>query len=343
MRRLRLAPRTLALRLCLFIGAATCTVLAATAWLDYRASQAALEEQTDAEARKQVQAAAQDLDDFVGKVAILPYSIAARQKALGPQPDSLVPRAASPRGAAGGLRRLHRVREEALGGARLDAVGGSPELAVRHPPPLRFPRREAGVVQRPEADRPALRDRAVLRRGRLGHHHGQRDPAGPRRAGRADRRGRGRHRAGSAQRHGTAAPPPPRPGRPGPGRRLRLPGQPRGQADHPPEPGPHAGPGARRRGHRDPPRRAARGGDGGGDGPRADGRCPVPRVLGLGAAGRLQGRAERPRGPRAGAGPGAGPAADRHRPGRGPPDGRLGRRAPPPTKRTRRRAPSWPP
>ncbi len=90
MRRLRLVPRTLALRLCLYIGAATCTVLAATAWLDYRASQAALEEQTDGEARKQVQAAAQDLDDFVAKVAILPSSIAARQKALGPQPDGLL-------------------------------------------------------------------------------------------------------------------------------------------------------------------------------------------------------------------------------------------------------------
>src|SRR5262245_26504178 len=90
MRRLRLAPRTLALRLCLYIGAATCTVLAATAWIDYRASQAALEEQTDGEARKQVQAAAQDLDDFVGKVAILPSSIAARQKAIGPEPDPLL-------------------------------------------------------------------------------------------------------------------------------------------------------------------------------------------------------------------------------------------------------------
>jgi signal transduction histidine kinase/CheY-like chemotaxis protein len=87
---MRLAPRTLALRLCLYIGAATCTVLAATAWIDYRASQAALEEQTDGEARKQVQAAAQDLDDFVGKVAILPSSIAARQKAIGPEPDPLL-------------------------------------------------------------------------------------------------------------------------------------------------------------------------------------------------------------------------------------------------------------
>ncbi len=89
MRRLRLAPRTLPQRLCLYIGAATCTVLAATAWLDYTASRAALEEQTDAEARKQVQAAAQDLDDFVSKVAILPYSIAARQKALGAQPGQV--------------------------------------------------------------------------------------------------------------------------------------------------------------------------------------------------------------------------------------------------------------
>src|SRR5262249_50314630 len=91
MRRLRLVPRTLALRLCLYIGAATGTVLVATAWLDYTSSRAALEEQTDGEARKQVQAAAQDIDDFVSKVAILPYSLAARQKEIGAGAEGLVP------------------------------------------------------------------------------------------------------------------------------------------------------------------------------------------------------------------------------------------------------------
>ncbi len=87
MRRPSLAPKTIAQRMVLFIGAATCTVLAAMAWLDYTTSRAALETQTDGEARKQVQVAAVDMDDFVGKVAVFPYSIAARQRTLGAAPD----------------------------------------------------------------------------------------------------------------------------------------------------------------------------------------------------------------------------------------------------------------
>ncbi len=87
MRLSRLAPKTITQRLVLYIGAFTCTVLAATAWLDYTTSRRALETQTDGEARKQVLAAAADMDDFAGRVAVFPYSIAARQRTLGAAPD----------------------------------------------------------------------------------------------------------------------------------------------------------------------------------------------------------------------------------------------------------------
>jgi methyl-accepting chemotaxis protein len=82
-----LAPKTITQRMVLYIGAFTCTVLAATAWLDYTTSRRALEAQTDGEARKQVLAAAVDMDDFAGKVAVFPYSIAARQRTIGAAPD----------------------------------------------------------------------------------------------------------------------------------------------------------------------------------------------------------------------------------------------------------------
>ncbi len=85
-----LRPRTVVQKLCLYIGAATCTVLAVTAGVSYTTGRRALEEQTNAEAQKQVQAAAQDLDDFVSKVAVFPHSIAARQMALGSGPDPVV-------------------------------------------------------------------------------------------------------------------------------------------------------------------------------------------------------------------------------------------------------------
>ncbi|MDD5199474.1 MAG: response regulator [Terrimicrobiaceae bacterium] len=82
------APRTFAHKLQWSIGLVMCAVLAATAWLNYTSSRHAIEKQTDAEALKQVKAAAEDLDDFIRKVGMLPTTIAARQKAIGPQPDS---------------------------------------------------------------------------------------------------------------------------------------------------------------------------------------------------------------------------------------------------------------
>jgi signal transduction histidine kinase/DNA-binding response OmpR family regulator len=82
-----IAPRTFARRLQWSIGAVACAVLAVAVWMNYSASRHALEAQTDAEAVKQVRAAAQDLDDFVDKIGMLSRTIAARQRAIGPRPD----------------------------------------------------------------------------------------------------------------------------------------------------------------------------------------------------------------------------------------------------------------
>ena len=78
----RLAPRTFARKLQWAVGLAACAVLAGSAWINYRSSVHALEEQTDLEALKQVGAAAGDLDDFINKVGMIPRGMAARQEAI---------------------------------------------------------------------------------------------------------------------------------------------------------------------------------------------------------------------------------------------------------------------
>ena len=83
-----LAPRTFAHRLQWSIGLVACAVLAGTAWLNYVSSRKTIEQQTTSEALKQVESAAKDLDDFVGRVGMLPKIIAARQQTMGPQPDA---------------------------------------------------------------------------------------------------------------------------------------------------------------------------------------------------------------------------------------------------------------
>jgi signal transduction histidine kinase/DNA-binding response OmpR family regulator len=82
-----LAPRTIARKLQVYIGAVACSVLAVTVWLNYAASRTALEAQTNQEALKQVKAAAEQLDAFVNRIGMLARTIAARQRAIGPRPD----------------------------------------------------------------------------------------------------------------------------------------------------------------------------------------------------------------------------------------------------------------
>ncbi len=82
------AFRTFAHKLQWSIGLVLCAVLAVTSWLNYRSSRRIIEKQTDTEALKQVEAAAEDLDGFIRRVGMLPTAIAARQKIIGPRPDA---------------------------------------------------------------------------------------------------------------------------------------------------------------------------------------------------------------------------------------------------------------
>ncbi|MGH8047621.1 MAG: sensor histidine kinase, partial [Chthoniobacterales bacterium] len=93
---MQFAPRTFARKLQWAVGLAACAVLAVSAWLNYKASGRALEQQTESEALKQVGAAAGDLDDFINKVGMIPLGMAARQEAIGPRPDpGIIPYLAS--------------------------------------------------------------------------------------------------------------------------------------------------------------------------------------------------------------------------------------------------------
>lgn len=88
--RIPFAPRTFAQKLQWSIGLVGCAVLGAMAWLNYSSSRRVIEEQTQSEALKQVQAAAIDLDDFVRRIGMLPMALAVRQEILGTQPDPLI-------------------------------------------------------------------------------------------------------------------------------------------------------------------------------------------------------------------------------------------------------------
>ena len=85
-----LLPRTFGQKLQWYIGAVACAVLAAAVWMNYSTSRQALEKQTDAEALKQIHAAARQLDDFVQTIGMLPRTIAARQRVIGPRPDPAI-------------------------------------------------------------------------------------------------------------------------------------------------------------------------------------------------------------------------------------------------------------
>ncbi len=83
-----IAFRTFAQKLQWSIGLVLCAVLAVTSWLNYRSSRRIIEQQTNTEALKQVEAAAEDLDGFIRRVGMLPIAIASRQKIIGARPDA---------------------------------------------------------------------------------------------------------------------------------------------------------------------------------------------------------------------------------------------------------------
>ena len=80
--------RTLSQKLCVYIGAATGTILLATVLVNYAIRRNAVEQETNSMAIDRVQTTAQNIDAYVDRVAMLPRSIAARQEAIGPEPDA---------------------------------------------------------------------------------------------------------------------------------------------------------------------------------------------------------------------------------------------------------------
>ena len=74
-------------RLQVYIGLAAGSILAIALWMNYTASRKQLIEQTDARARLTVARAAQELDDFIKRVSLLPLSTSTRQQVFGKTPD----------------------------------------------------------------------------------------------------------------------------------------------------------------------------------------------------------------------------------------------------------------
>jgi two-component system sensor histidine kinase/response regulator len=74
-------------RLQLAVGLAAGLVLGLTVWFNYRTGRAELDQQTNAKAMSETRAAARRVDDFIGRVGMLPRSTASRQQAVGREPD----------------------------------------------------------------------------------------------------------------------------------------------------------------------------------------------------------------------------------------------------------------
>ena len=65
------------------VGIATCAILVITIWFSYSQARAALEQQSNAEALKQVQSTVDQFDAYLDRVAVLPRAIAARNEEAG--------------------------------------------------------------------------------------------------------------------------------------------------------------------------------------------------------------------------------------------------------------------
>jgi PAS domain S-box-containing protein len=77
------APRSLSKKLTLAVVIATCMILVVTIWFSYSQARKALEQQSNAEALKQVQSTADQFDAYLDRVAVLPRAITARKEATG--------------------------------------------------------------------------------------------------------------------------------------------------------------------------------------------------------------------------------------------------------------------
>src|SRR5665213_228422 len=80
--------RSLSKTLTLAVVAATCVILVITIWFSYTQSRNVLEQQSNAEALKQVQSTADQFDAYLDRVAVLPRAITARKEATGSEAAS---------------------------------------------------------------------------------------------------------------------------------------------------------------------------------------------------------------------------------------------------------------
>ncbi len=86
------APRSLSKTLTLAVVVATCMILVVTIWFSYSQARNALEQQSNAEALKQVQSTADQFDAYLDRVAVLPRAITARKEAMdGEAASGIVP------------------------------------------------------------------------------------------------------------------------------------------------------------------------------------------------------------------------------------------------------------
>ena len=76
-------PRSLSQKLTVAVVTTTCAILVLTVWFSYSQARTALESQSNAEALKQVQSVADNMDAYVDRVAVLPQAIAALEEASG--------------------------------------------------------------------------------------------------------------------------------------------------------------------------------------------------------------------------------------------------------------------
>src|SRR6185295_12630389 len=87
-----LRSRSIARRLQFGIGIAAGVTLGASVGFNYGATKVELERQTYSKAMAHIRAMANEADDFVSRIAMLPRSTAARQQAFGREPDpAMVP------------------------------------------------------------------------------------------------------------------------------------------------------------------------------------------------------------------------------------------------------------
>ncbi|MBV8077138.1 MAG: response regulator [Planctomycetaceae bacterium] len=86
------APRTFGQKLRILIIAASCSMLALMVYNGRQMVKSAVEEKVIEMARVRLEAMTREVDDVTQRVAVLPLYIAARQKALGDQPDPDTPR-----------------------------------------------------------------------------------------------------------------------------------------------------------------------------------------------------------------------------------------------------------